>query len=62
MPQMSTLILVVSPGGDGNTYGHDDFFGVQEIAAQLLCLYTMCFGIFSHVPSMNFGTLVMDNL
>ena len=58
---MSTLILVVSRGC-GNTYGHDDFFGVQEIAAQLLCLYTVCFGIFSHVPSMNFGTLVMDNL
>lgn len=42
---MSTLILVVSRGC-GNTYGHDDFFGVQEIAAQLLCLYTVCFGIF----------------
>ena len=43
---MSTLILVVSPGGCGNTYGHDDFFGVQEIAAQLfMSLYCVFWDI-----------------
>jgi len=30
MLQVSTLILLVSPGG-GNTYRHDEFFRVQEI-------------------------------